>query len=161
MSTMGHLSMSMPSDQGIKMEPSWTGGNMSPFSHTATSPGQPPLMVGDVSFMPGQAQPQSRSPGRRDCSVQNKSMKCNFCKSCFASTSGLKLHINKVHFNNAKFTCHICQKGFNFKSHFEGHMNVHSGVKGFQCPYCPKRFSYQTGVDIHLRSGKCKSQPQT
>lgn len=83
---------------------------------------------------------------------------CDACDTTFTSTSGLKNHKKQVHLNKWKFECHICQKKFMFKEHYEGHMNMHFNIKAFKCPNCPKKFAYKTGVSLHLRNGSCESR---
>ena len=83
---------------------------------------------------------------------------CDACDTTFTSTSGLKNHKKQVHLNKWKFECHICQKKFMFKEHYEGHMNMHFNIKAFKCPNCPKKFAYKTGVSLHLRNGSCENK---
>lgn len=83
---------------------------------------------------------------------------CDACHTTFTSTSGLKNHKKQVHLNIWKFECHICQKKFMFKEHYEGHMNMHFNIKAFKCPNCPKKFAYKTGVSLHLRNGSCENR---
>ncbi|XP_076465035.1 uncharacterized protein LOC143296877 isoform X8 [Babylonia areolata] len=80
---------------------------------------------------------------------------CNVCNMTFTSASGYRNHEKRVHQHKWKFSCHICEKKFMFKEHYEGHLNMHFNIRAFKCPNCPKQFAYKTGVSLHLRNGSC------
>lgn len=50
---------------------------------------------------------------------------CEYCDSSFASSSGLRRHVNGVHFRKFPFYCEYCGKGFNLKSRLDSHKVVH------------------------------------
>ncbi|KAL8567902.1 hypothetical protein ACOMHN_059024 [Nucella lapillus] len=70
---------------------------------------------------------------------------CKECSMTFTSASGFRNHKKRVHQQKWKFSCHICEKKFMFKEHYEGHLNMHFNIKAFKCPNCPKQFAYKTG----------------
>ena len=89
-------------------------------------------------------------PGPRDA-YHPKSLLCEYCDASFSSSNGLRGHINKVHLNYTPYTCEICGKGFNFKRHYEGHMNTHNNVKAFKCTDCACQFTYKASLWRHTR----------
>ena len=87
---------------------------------------------------------------------QKRLFSCSQCGTTFTSASGLRNHEKRVHLQKWNFECHICEKKFMFKEHYEGHLNMHFNIKAFKCPHCPKRFAYKTGVSLHIRNGSCE-----
>ncbi|XP_076464984.1 uncharacterized protein LOC143296877 isoform X2 [Babylonia areolata] len=81
---------------------------------------------------------------------------CDFCDATFASVSGWKSHMNRVHLNTLPYTCNICGKGFTKLDNYEGHMNVHNNIKAYKCLYCSKRYPYKTSLNMHLRTSSCR-----
>ncbi|XP_066964699.1 protein bric-a-brac 1-like isoform X8 [Macrobrachium rosenbergii] len=58
-----------------------------------------------------------------------------------------------------ELTCTVCNKTFhgrNSKSNMERHMQIHTGVKPFQCPLCPHRANRKGNLKTHIeaRHGK-------
>ncbi|KAK7079004.1 hypothetical protein SK128_018443 [Halocaridina rubra] len=52
-------------------------------------------------------------------------------------------------------TCTTCSKGFhgrNSKSNLERHMQIHTGVKPFQCPLCPHRANRKGNLKTHIEA---------
>lgn len=86
--------------------------------------------------------------------------KCEYCGAIFGSSSGLSGHRRRVHLKKPVHTCSICGVGFTMREHFVGHMNMHSGIKAFKCPSCPRAFSYRTSLRSHLRASACGSIQQ-
>lgn len=83
----------------------------------------------------------------------SKLLVCTYCQATFLSVNGLRGHINKVHLNVTPFVCTLCGKGFNFKRHYEGHMNTHFKIKAFPCqePGCSAEFTYNASLNRHMR----------
>ena len=76
---------------------------------------------------------------------------CEFCGKRFSSKTGLKYHINKVHLSTANYECPLCNKSYQAKSNYEGHVNAHKGYKPFICPTCNKCFSYKSSLNFHMK----------
>jgi len=60
----------------------------------------------------------------------------------------------KVHHtadSDKPLVCTICQKGFVSKWKFENHMNVHNGIRPFNCKFCTKTFSDGSNCNKHMR----------
>ncbi|KAK8749280.1 hypothetical protein OTU49_015769, partial [Cherax quadricarinatus] len=52
-----------------------------------------------------------------------------------------------------ELTCSICNKRFhgrNSKSNLERHMQIHTGLKPFQCPLCPHRANRKGNLKTHI-----------
>ena len=45
--------------------------------------------------------------------------------------------------------CTICPKSFDWPSHLENHMRVHTGVKPFECEQCGKTFALKGNLKQH------------
>jgi uncharacterized Zn-finger protein len=50
-----------------------------------------------------------------------------------------------------KFTCSLCNKGFDRPSALETHMNSHTGDRPFECTICPSRFSVRSNMLRHRK----------
>merc|ERR1711874_19898 len=63
---------------------------------------------------------------------------CPYCTKLFHTKAYLKIHNKAVHMpdNMKDFVCEECGKGFNNKDNYEGHLNMHAGLKPFRCRYC-------------------------
>ncbi|KAL8604938.1 hypothetical protein ACOMHN_028566 [Nucella lapillus] len=78
----------------------------------------------------------------------------------FMEDSGLQQPSRNVQGPRPPYVCPLCGKGFVFKEHFEGHMNVHNNIKAFKCPYCPREYAYKTSLRLHINRA-CKKAPRT
>jgi hypothetical protein len=73
---------------------------------------------------------------------------CEVCSKLYKTKSALKMHLNK-HYDNHKFFCHFCGKGFFRKFLFDGHVAKQTGVK--TCEKCDKKFQYSTNLKRHAK----------
>jgi len=48
--------------------------------------------------------------------------------------------------------CEQCDKKFPSKSKLTRHMTVHTGEKRYGCPLCPKRYTQNASLNVHLRT---------
>jgi len=74
---------------------------------------------------------------------------CPFCEKQFRDSSKLKYHIN-THTNERPFICEVCQHSFNHPRHLRRHILLHK-EKTLVCHHCPKTFSDQSLLDLHLK----------
>lgn len=87
---------------------------------------------------------------------------CNICNKKFATSSGLRGHVEITHKKNV-FICSICGKSLCSKMSLENHMNLHQEKKPFVCDVCGKRFrtmyllKTHTVVHTKKKSFKCDS----
>lgn len=54
-----------------------------------------------------------------------------------------------------ELACGICNKRFhgrNSKSNLDRHMQIHTGVKPFQCPLCPHRANRKGNLKTHIEA---------
>lgn len=81
-----------------------------------------------------------------------KPFECQYCGKRFLMNGFLKCHLRRHPESGvAPFTCAECGKCFIRKNVFEGHMNLHSGRKPFECNVCSMTFSSQKSLSQHKR----------
>ncbi|XP_066254701.1 zinc finger protein 25-like isoform X13 [Euwallacea similis] len=75
------------------------------------------------------------------------------CPQCpelkFSKPSLFMKHIDTIHQKRYTYTCKECGKGFHSKSLCREHMNIHLGVKPFNCIVCGALFTYSKSVVTH------------
>jgi len=74
-------------------------------------------------------------------SGEKKRESCDMCDQTFALKSGLKRHINSVHYNIKDFECDLCSFKTNSASNLRAHKTqVHEKRKWYEiCQFCEKR----------------------
>ncbi|CAB3258679.1 unnamed protein product [Arctia plantaginis] len=80
--------------------------------------------------------------------------KCGFSS---AYTGALKEHEDRVHKNTYKYTCDKCGKGFQVKTWYDQHQNIHTGLKPFVCDICGHAFHMEKNLTTH----RWKIHPQS
>jgi len=65
----------------------------------------------------------------------------------------ISYHVKVHHTADAEkpLVCSICQKGFVTKWKYDNHMNVHAGIRPFNCKFCTKTFSDGSNCNKHMR----------
>src|SRR6218665_481426 len=96
---------------------------------------------------------------------------CDLCGKNFSSAYSLRFHLTrhkkkpqlhvKPHTDERPFICHVCQKGFRYKSAFELHFATHSGIKPFQCDLCSKLFPGKCNLKQHMNKRHMKQHTMT
>ena len=78
---------------------------------------------------------------------------CETCGRKFKNKLYLNLHQKTVHTENKDklFQCDQCEKGFMTKITYEGHMNMHLGIKPYECEFCGCKFQNISNKLAHLR----------
>ena len=56
-----------------------------------------------------------------------------------------------MHLLTANYDCPVCNKSYQAKSNYEGHVNAHRGYKTFRCPTCNTCFSYKSSLNVHVK----------
>lgn len=81
-----------------------------------------------------------------------KPFECPYCGKRFLMNGFLKCHLRRHPESGvAPYTCAECGKCFIRKNVFEGHMNLHSGRKPFECNECSMTFSSRKSLSQHKR----------
>lgn len=75
---------------------------------------------------------------------------CHFCGNTFTAKGSLREHIKQQHEGTFRYICQFCGKGFRVKKNYEGHTNMHTDFRPFQCPNCYKTFSYHNSLRRHV-----------
>ena len=86
-------------------------------------------------------------------------VKCPTCNKEFRSQFNVDRHILNAHTESSKklYQCKICGKGFTVKPIFEGHMNMHLGLKPHKCE-CGTGFQNVSNLQAHKKKS-CKFRP--
>ena len=87
--------------------------------------------------------------------VKEKNYCCNICFKKFATDQYLKRHIDAQHSDKFKYNCDQCGKGFSVKQNYEGHLNMHLGLKPYKCQGCGTGFQNQSNLMAHVKKS-CK-----
>ncbi len=86
---------------------------------------------------------------------------CDLCGQSFCSSSNMNKHkLQRCEFSEnritVKYACSMCPRQFSTQQYLDGHMKArHAGKKDFQCDWCGKYFTYESGVKIH-KERTCK-----
>ena len=80
-------------------------------------------------------------------------MPCQHCGKLFKSDHNLNDHIKNLHTpdEQKRIQCSICTKGFQSEESYNGHMNMHKGLKPFSCEECFKHFQNNSNRAAHMR----------
>merc|ERR1712179_27105 len=76
---------------------------------------------------------------------------CHICDKKTNSSRKLKCHIQNSHIKGYKYTCEICGAKYRSINGFEGHKNLHKGIKPFECHFCGKAFTLFVNCDGHMK----------
>ena len=88
--------------------------------------------------------------------TKEKNYSCSFCGKRFPTNEYLKRHVVSQHASTFKYNCDQCGKGFAHKSVYEGHMNMHSGIKPYKCEGCGTGFQNSSNLLAHTKKS-CKN----
>lgn len=77
---------------------------------------------------------------------------CEHCGRFFNDRSNYKKHCIQRHGGgDARYQCHLCHKRMATRANFEGHMNLHSGIKPFACAKCGNKYTSKKNMLYHER----------
>ncbi|XP_059046816.1 zinc finger protein 358-like [Achroia grisella] len=99
-----------------------------------------------------------------DPSSVPKVFPCKDCDKIFSVKSSLKNHRQRYHATRAR-ECKICRKTVLGWMAHRAHLATHTGVTGYQCSECPKKFKYSHSLakhrDTHLeKTHACQECPK-
>lgn len=86
---------------------------------------------------------------QHDCSNNKTPYECNDCKQMFETPKDLFAH-RKLHVSDTLY-CSLCDKNFTTIAGLKYHLNTHTGVKAFSCPFCIKKFTANVNLNAHIR----------
>lgn len=75
---------------------------------------------------------------------------CIHCGKAYSSASALRDHERFIHQGAPRYTCNVCQRGFNSRTIYQCHMDSHNNRKSFMCAVCAKAFRYNKGLQDHM-----------
>ena len=78
---------------------------------------------------------------------------CDVCGKMFKDKNRLDIHIQSQHSldEDRKFQCNQCVKGFMSRQVYDGHMNMHLGLKPHKCEQCGEGFQNHSNLAAHIR----------
>ena len=81
------------------------------------------------------------------------SVPCDECGKLFKGSFHLYRHKRNVHMDSKDrpFQCEECGKGFAVRQAYEGHTNMHKGIKPYHCSYCEGKFQNQSNKLNHVK----------
>ena len=88
----------------------------------------------------------------------DKNLKCEYCEKKFSTKYYVDRHVKLLHLleKNYKFKCDYCGKKFIRSTIFEGHLNMHLGLKPYKCNGCNTAFQNDSNLNAHIRKS-CKN----
>ena len=90
--------------------------------------------------------------------LNQRSWDCRVCDRKFVLKKQLSAHIRENHPMETVFTCEICGKNIKkAKGALEEHMNIHLGIKDYECDVCEMRFRTKQRLTLHKQKHSDKS----
>ncbi|XP_072035664.1 uncharacterized protein [Amphiura filiformis] len=92
---------------------------------------------------------------------QGRKFHCNQCPRRFLSQHVLSKHQKRVHINppakpKKDHLCQYCGKSFTQQKVLDSHVNIHLGIRPFQCKACHHTFPSRRRLSKHIWATKCK-----
>ncbi|RXG62243.1 Zinc finger protein Xfin [Armadillidium vulgare] len=84
-----------------------------------------------------------------------KGLKTHFCSYCdYKSNNGnnVRRHVMRHHTNVRPYHCTICPKTFSIEPNLQLHMRTHTGEKPYHCTVCLKYFSQKSNLNKHKKT---------
>lgn len=79
------------------------------------------------------------------------SISCEICGKECPNVNALRMHKKRTHFDEAKFICTVCNKGFKREHMCKEHMAIHTGEVLYKCPYCPLTSNSSASMYAHKK----------
>lgn len=80
--------------------------------------------------------------------ANKKAFKCAYCPKQYSMENRLKRHSVIHQQEDGQFKCDLCEKMFNKKSTYLGHLEVHNSI--YKCPHCPKQLKTKYALKTHM-----------
>lgn len=78
---------------------------------------------------------------KRATHYNDKRYKCDDCGKGFKRRRLLDYHIKAAHTGERPFKCDVCAATFVYPEHFKKHRRIHTGEKPFLCEVCSLKLS--------------------
>ncbi|XP_078392559.1 putative transcription factor Ovo-like 1 [Cetorhinus maximus] len=75
---------------------------------------------------------------------------CHFCQKTFQYQRMLNRHL-KCHNDVKRHLCNFCGKGFNDTFDLKRHVRTHTGIRPYKCHLCDKAFTQRCSLESHLK----------
>ncbi|PBC32972.1 Zinc finger protein [Apis cerana cerana] len=86
---------------------------------------------------------------KRATHYNDKRYKCDDCGKGFKRRRLLDYHIKAAHTGERPYKCDICTATFVYPEHFKKHMRIHTGEKPYLCEVCGKAFNSRDNRNAH------------
>ncbi|KAF9000727.1 hypothetical protein BDQ17DRAFT_1359439 [Cyathus striatus] len=153
----------------------------SPYSRSpVTPPSQLPPAACDLLTVPQREFPGSDPVRRRHSFSQGRTQNSSSPTFCFHGTSEADLEYNEYQqplrrvaslagikaaearrTKQARFQCDRCPQSFTTNHNLKNHLNVHLGVKPFQCVKCQRMSTTQSVHTRHMKTCKAPELPSS
>ncbi|XP_041037971.1 putative transcription factor Ovo-like 1 [Carcharodon carcharias] len=80
----------------------------------------------------------------------DESYTCHFCQKTFQYQRMLNRHL-KCHNDVKRHLCNFCGKGFNDTFDLKRHVRTHTGIRPYKCHLCDKAFTQRCSLESHLK----------
>ena len=100
----------------------------------------------------------SKKPSKRHVRGRTRAKRwwtCNF-GTLFVNKISLENHHHAVRLREHRFPCAHCEKTFLYRSNWQRHQRVHTGIKRWGCWVCGYRTTYLRRYRAHI--ARCESQ---
>ena len=76
---------------------------------------------------------------------------CDECNFVTTSREALRYHVRRMHLQDFRYKCDVCEKSFMSNSELKDHKNRHLGTKSFICEICGKGYLQKSSLSAHKR----------
>ncbi|XP_052859838.1 zinc finger protein 771-like [Anopheles cruzii] len=83
---------------------------------------------------------------------------CPLCEERFLHWAARSYHIARVHTKEKRFACEYCGAKFRQSSHYNVHLQRHTGNRPHGCELCPRTFPTPHALKLHMLSHSDKKE---
>lgn len=120
---------------------------------TGELPSESPLIIPSTAPEPSEAVTNSCSTvsnGSPLVPALGANYTCHVCQKGFQYQRMLNRHI-KCHSDQKRHLCNYCGKGFNDTFDLKRHVRTHTGVRPYKCNLCEKAFTQRCSLESHMK----------